>query len=91
MEQVGDGATKEVVPAGLTSDVFGAENPLQDWCDISLLIPHEALRREMSAMERSVEALKEDYDFWRSLYFAEWFVDFMAPIIHGHHENEEGI
>jgi hemerythrin-like domain-containing protein len=94
MEQVG-GASKEVVPADLTSDVFGAENPPKDWCDISLLIPHEALRREMSAMERSIEALKADYDdekdYWRSLYFAEWFVDFMAPIIHSHHENEEGI
>ncbi len=41
-------------PSGLTSSVYSVKNPPKDWCDIGLLLPHEAIRMMMAAMNASV-------------------------------------
>mmetsp|Transcript_20404 Transcript_20404/g.30278 ORF Transcript_20404/g.30278 Transcript_20404/m.30278 type:complete len:361 (+) Transcript_20404:169-1251(+) len=41
----------------LTSAVFNTEKAPEDWCDLAFLLPHEAIRREMTAMYDSIEAL----------------------------------
>ena len=89
MKALGKGESKKgfespFIPSGLTSDVYGENNPPKDWCDIGLLIPHEAIRREMTAMVKSVNALDEKSldDSWRILYFCEWFIDVFAITIH---------
>jgi len=82
-------------PEGLTSSVYNSKNPPKDWCDVSLLMPHEAIRMEMAAMNASVAALKENYDDakdgWRILYFSQWYLDIFATVIRDHHDNEEEI
>ena len=81
-----DGGTKgetPFIPSGLTYHVYNENNPPKDWCDVGLLIPHEAIRREMTAMVKSVNALDEkSQDDWRILYFCEWFIDVFAITIH---------
>jgi hypothetical protein len=73
-------------PSGFTSSVYTVNNPPKDWCDIGLLLPHEAIRMEMAAMNASVVALKEDYDDakddWRVLYFSQWYIDIFSHVIH---------
>ncbi|KAL3768366.1 hypothetical protein ACHAW5_005204 [Stephanodiscus triporus] len=85
--------TSPFKPEGLTSSVYNVENPPKDWCDVGLLLPHEAIRMEMAAMKASVEALKEDYDDakddWRVLYFSQWYIDIFSHVVHDHHHNEE--
>ena len=76
---------------GITSEVYSESNPPKDWCDVGLLIPHEAIRREIAGMVKSVKALKADSEDWKILYFSEWYVDVFAVVIHSHHENEENI
>jgi hemerythrin-like domain-containing protein len=87
----------------LTSSVYGVHNPPRDWADAAFLIPHEAIRRELTAMCRSVDQLvhlatndantsethKADYDGWRAVYFCEWFISPLTDLIHEHHGNEE--
>ena len=72
-------------PEGLTSSVYNMKNPPKDWCDVSLLMPHEAIRMEMMAMKASVAALHEYYDDakdgWRVLYFSQWYLDVFASLI----------
>ena len=41
----------------LTSSVYGVHNPPRDWADIAFLIPHEAIRHELTAMCRSIDQL----------------------------------
>lgn len=82
------------IPEGLTSAVYGPENPPKDWADAGFLIPHEALRFSMNKMLASAEALKDDYEkkeSWKVLYFAEWYVEDFASMVHDHHSNEEDI
>jgi len=82
-------------PEGLTSSVYNTSNPPMGWYDVGLLIPHEAIRGECEAMKKSVLAMKEDYneakDWWRVLYFAQWYIEVFSIVIHSHHENEEEI
>ncbi|KAI2504697.1 Hemerythrin HHE cation binding domain [Fragilaria crotonensis] len=87
----------------LTSSVYGVHNPPQDWADVALLIPHEAIRRELTAMCRSVDQLvylfvndedtrethKALHEGWRAVYFCEWFVGPFTDMIYDHHDNEE--
>lgn len=67
------------------------QRPPVDWCDSSLLIPHEALRHELQAMLKSIEKLSsaEPTDSWRTVNFCRWFVEVLVPVIHSHHDNEE--
>lgn len=82
-----DSSSSPFIPKGLTSSVYNEMNPPKDWCDVGLLIPHEAIRRELAAMVENVAAMDKDYDdgtdFWRVLYFAEWFADVFFPAIQG--------
>lgn len=84
----------------ITSSLYSRENPPRDWADISFLIPHEAIRREMAAMTRSITKLnngsQEDgkehgFQPWQAVYFCEWFADHFTPAILDHHHNEEEI
>ena len=78
--------TSPFKPSGFTSSVYTVNNPPKDWCDIGLLLPHEAIRMEMAAMNASVLALKEDYDDakddWHVLYFSQWYIDIFSHIKH---------
>jgi hypothetical protein len=87
----------------LTSRVYGVHNPPRDWADVAFLIPHEAVRRELMAMCRSIDQLvrlaadeadtrethKAVHEGWRAVYFCEWFVGPLTDLIHEHHDNEE--
>lgn len=82
------------IPEALKSDVFNAKNPPKDFADVAFLVPHEGLRRMVSAFSNSVSALKEDYpdeEHWKVLYFSEWYLDYFFPIVVDHHKNEEAI
>lgn len=80
----------------LTSDVFGVTNPPQDWADVSLLVPHETLRREMEFMLNGVNKLTErikdeSLQDWQAVYFCEWIIDCFEPFVKEHHDGEEEI
>ena len=66
------------IPEKLTSQVFGKTNPPKDWADISLLVPHETIRREEQAMLASIDKLlllskSKSVKSWQVLYFCEWY------------------
>ena len=45
----------------------------------SLLVPHEAIRRQMAMMARSVEAIPDDPaedELWKLAHFAQWYIDY---------------
>ena len=45
----------------------------------SLLVPHEAIRRQMTMMARSVEAILDDPaedELWKLTRFAQWYIDY---------------
>lgn len=53
-----------------------ANMPFRDRADAAFLIPHEALRHEMQAMRRSVDALNPNMpakEFWKAKNFCEWY------------------
>ena len=82
------------VAEGLKSGVFGPKNPPKDFADVAFLVPHEGLRRMISSLSDGISALQEEYpddEYWRVLYFCEWFLDYFFPIIIDHHGNEEKI
>lgn len=83
--KVKDTENSHFKPEGLTSSVYNTKNPPKDWCDVSLLMPHEAIRMEMAAMNASVAALKECYDDakdgWRVLHFSQWYLDIFVTVI----------
>jgi hemerythrin-like domain-containing protein len=87
-----------VIPSKLTSAVFGEDNPPQDWADLSLLIPHEALRHQLIALQKNVEALTTNEsnihnskESWRFTFLAEYVCDYLYENVHEHHDNEEKI
>jgi hemerythrin-like domain-containing protein len=89
---------KLFVPENITSEVYGPQNLPKDWADVSLLIPHECIRREMQHMLASIDKLCElsskgesIVQPWKTLYFCEWFVDILEPFVHKHHKAEEDI
>lgn len=60
--------------------------------DTTLLIPHEAIRRETNAMEKSILALNPDApesDAWKAINFSKWYLEFYYNSIHDHHDSEE--
>ncbi|CEM06729.1 unnamed protein product [Vitrella brassicaformis CCMP3155] len=64
----------------------------RDYADMSMLIPHEALRRELLEMSSCVPYLKaEASHLWKMKLFFRWYRTYFYPIIHGHHANEEKI
>lgn len=80
----------------LTSDVFSVDFPPMDWADVGLLIPHEAIRRQMMAMVQSVAALPDaptddNNETWKVTLFAEWYCDFFFDSVEEHHDAEEKI
>lgn len=78
----------------LTSDVFSDDFPPMDWADVGLLIPHEAIRRQMTAMVDSVAALPDDStddSAWKVTLFAEWYCDYFYDTVEEHHDAEEKI
>lgn len=82
------------VPSKLTSEVFNEENAPVDWADAGLLIPHEAIRRQMNMMVQSVNAMPdspEDKDAWKITLFSRWYIEFFYVFVHEHHDVEEHI
>lgn len=80
----------------LTSSVYGKENPPKDWADISLLVPHECIRREEKAMLASVDMLRDlvqtkSAKSWQALYFCQWFTEVFVAFVHEHHDIEENL
>lgn len=78
----------------LTSEVFNAGFPPMDWADMGLLIPHEAIRRQLTMMVQSVNALPDspaDNELWKATLFAKWYCEFFFVSIHEHHDAEEKI
>ena len=78
----------------LTSDVFGVTNPPKDWADVSLLVPHETLRREMEFMVNGINKLNErihdeTLQDWQAVWFCEWIIDYFEPFVREHHDVEE--
>lgn len=68
-----------VIAANLTSDVYNEENPPMDWADMSLLMPHEAIRSQMAMMVQSAAALPDDpsaNEAWKVTLFAKWYIDY---------------
>jgi hypothetical protein len=91
-DEEGTGFAKLFLLDQITSELYGPNSPPKDWADISFLVPHEALRREMAAMNKSVTKLNEGgFEPWQALFFSEWFVDHFAPAVRDHHHNEEVI
>lgn len=85
-------AKAPVVASKVTSEVYTEDAPPRDWADIGLLIPHEAIRREMTAMEKSVESLPGKLDkktAWKGNLFSTWYIDYFHQSVHDHHHNEE--
>jgi len=59
-----------------------------------LLIPHEAIRRQMTMMLQSVSAMPDspsDNELWKVTLFAVWFCDYFFVIIEEHHNAEEKV
>ena len=54
------GFAKLFVLDQITSSLYGPDSPPKDWADISFLVPHEAIRREMAAMSKSITKLNDD-------------------------------
>jgi hypothetical protein len=55
----------------------------------SLMIPHEALRREMAFGTNALDHLDAAKHPWKAHCFHNWLSTFLAPSIHGHHDLEE--
>lgn len=86
--------TSLFVPSKLTSEVFNEENTPMDWADASLLIPHEAIRRQMNMMVQSVTAMPdspEDKEAWKITLFSKWYIEYFYDSVHEHHDAEEHI
>jgi len=84
--------TSLFVPSKLTSEVFNEANPPVDWADAGLLIPHEAIRRQMTMMIQSVNAMSdspEDKEAWKLTLFSKWYIEYFYESVHEHHDAEE--
>ncbi|KAL7524257.1 hypothetical protein ACHAXR_001858, partial [Thalassiosira sp. AJA248-18] len=78
----------------LTSEVFNANFPPKDWADMGLLIPHEAIRRQMSMMVQSANAMPDspaNNELWKATLFAKWYCDYFFVAVEEHHDAEEKI
>jgi hypothetical protein len=51
----------------------------------SMLLPHEALRREMTRAESAVKAMNVNIHPWKAKRYNEWLKSFFLPIVHDHH------
>ena len=66
----------------------------KNWADVSLLVPHETLRREMEFMLRGINKLNEriideTLQDWQAVWFCEWIIDCFEPFVKEHHDAEE--
>jgi hemerythrin superfamily protein len=56
-----------------------------------LLIPHEAIRRELLRAEKAVLNMDIVKHPWHIKAFLKWYLTCFVPFIHDHHNNEEKI
>jgi len=87
-------STSLFIPSKLTSEVFNEANPPVDWADAGLLIPHEAIRRQMAMMIQSVNAMSDtpdDKDAWKLTLFSKWYSEYFYESVHEHHDAEEKV
>lgn len=55
----------------------------------ALLVPHEALRREMRRARKALENFDVSVHPWKAHYMKEWLDGFLLPVVHEHHDMEE--
>lgn len=80
------------IPLHLTSTaVTPAEDGNYTYNQMGILIPHEALRREMSRARSALEKFDPVANPWQALYAKIWFKEFFIGMIHEHHDVEEKI
>lgn len=61
---------------------------------MGLLIPHEAIRRQMSMMVQSANAMPDspaDNELWKATLFAKWYCDYFFDAVEEHHDAEDTI
>jgi len=76
-------ASRVVMPSMLTSAVM---DKVSDWCDMSIILPHEAFRVLIMKLPNIKIKSPED-----AAVFEGWWNDYFIPIIGEHHEAEEKI
>lgn len=80
------------IPINLTSTAI-PQSPDGNYTynQMGLLIPHEALRREMIRCKAALEKLDVSANPWQALYIKIWFKEFFVMSVHEHHDIEETI
>ena len=78
------GPTSLAKPGKLTSLVYNDTTKVPThWTDTAFLIPHEWLRREMSALAASCQALPDtvtEADSWKAEFLATWILQVFYPV-----------
>lgn len=59
--------------------------------DKALLVPHEALRREMFRLVTAASRFDPWIHPWKAHCMHQWVTEFFVPIVHEHHDIEEQI
>lgn len=78
------------IPLNLTSTAITASpDGKYTYNQIGLLIPHEALRREMLRAHNALDKFDPVTHPWQALYLRIWIKEFFAPAVHEHHDMEE--
>ena len=71
-------STPGVQISKILSNAYSNEHLPQDWADMTFLVPHESIRRQIVALIRSVEALPETKNTdnsWKVVLFTKWFTE----------------
>ena len=66
-------------------------NGKYDWYELELLLPHEAIRIEFLRAEMAINNMEPIKNPWHILSIHRWFVEFLLPSIHEHHDLEEEV
>lgn len=74
----------------LTSTVI-AQKESYPWHEKMILVPHEAIRRELLRAERAINVMDAVNNPWHAIIFEAWLSDFFFPAVHEHHYIEENV
>ena len=74
----------------------GAIRQPRDYADDAFLVPHEFLRRQLRALSEQFGAVdastfRSADQLWRVRLLARYIVEYLAPIVEYHHNNEERV
>lgn len=62
-----------------------------EWYELTLLVPHEAIRRDLIEVDYLLKEHVKPTEPWKLTNFFEWFSSRFFKMIHSHHDNEEKI